>query len=100
MGDVALLVDPVKQVGHRSHGPDTNVVSAVSFRPDGLSRGLEVGVVRCLVSSKRKSLYVSPVPRSRRGVQLLKPGPVTCSVIVSSQLTSDTEEDTLYRNSG
>lgn len=48
MADVALLVDPVEQVGHRSHRPDTNVVPAVSFRLDGLAGGLEVGEVGCL----------------------------------------------------
>ena len=48
LGDVALLVNPVEQVGHGSHGPDTNVVPAVSFRLDGLAGGLEVGEVGCL----------------------------------------------------
>ena len=80
MGDVALLVYPVEEVGHGSHRPDTDVVPAVSFRLDGLPGGLEVGEVRRLVLSQRESLYRSPVPGSR-GVQLLKAGPVTCSTV-------------------
>ena len=99
MGDVALLVDPVEQVRHRSNRPDTDVVPAVSFRLDGLTGGLEVGEVGCLVPGERRPLYVSPVSWSTRSLQLLKPGPVTCSTDqCDSEAASNTEEKTLYRN--
>ena len=76
MGDVALLVDTVEEVSHGSHSPDTNIVSAVSLGADGLTGGLEVGVVRHLPSGQALPLDVGPVSGSG-GVVPLIPGPVT-----------------------
>ena len=76
MGDVALLVDPVEHVGHRTNRPDTNIVPSVGLGADGLTGGLEVGVVRHLPSGQGLPLDVGPVSGSG-GVVPLIPGPVT-----------------------
>ena len=52
MGDVALLMCAVYEVGHGPHRPDAHIVTAVSLRVQGLARGLEVAETQvCLLMS-------------------------------------------------